>query len=152
MSLPQELVAPVTEDLRKEDLKFDIIKGIEHVNYQDGKLDAGDVEEGDWVRKTATGFAVPNASQTRCFPVVTGNNRYDSKATGNVTVIVGGNWIYQTTKFVAGSYTVGQALTVKDLGGGEKVPSAAGSGDVVCGRVFAYDAAKGILTIEVVTV
>ena len=152
MALPQESVAPITTDLRAEELKFDIIKGIEHVNYQDGKLDAGDMEEGDWVVKTATGFAAPGVTSKRCFPVVTGNNRYDAIATGNVTVIVGGNWMYQTKKFVAGSYTVGQALTVKDLGGGEKTPSAAGGGDVVCGRVFAMDSAKGVMTIEVVTV
>jgi hypothetical protein len=151
MALPQESVAPITTDLRAEELKFDIIKGIEHVNYQDGKLDAGDMEEGDWVVKTATGFAAPGLTSTRAYPVVTGNNRYDSLATGNVTVIVGGNWIYQTKKFVAGVYTPGQALTVKDLGGGEKVPSAAGGTDVICGRVFAYDAVKAILTIEVVS-
>jgi hypothetical protein len=151
MALPQESVAPITTDLRAEELKFDIIKGIEHVNYQDLKLDSGDVEEGDWVMKTATGCIAPSATPSRVYPVVTGNNRYDSLATGQVTVIVGGNWIYQTKKFVAGVYVPGQALTVKDLGGGEKVPSAAGGGDVVCGRVFAYDASKQFLTIEVVS-
>ena len=150
MALPQELLAPISEDLRKEINKFDIVKGIEHVNYIDGKLAAGkDVEEGDWVVGTSTGFDVPPTSQKKCFPVVTGNNRYDALATGNVTVIVGGGFIYQTTKFVAGSYTVGQALTVKDLGAGEKVPSAAGSGDVICGRVYSYDSAKGIMQILV---
>lgn len=151
MALPNELVAPITEDLRKEDLKFDIIKGIEHVNYIDGKLDANvDVEEGDWVIKTATGYGKPTNTAKLSYPVVTGNNRYDAIATGNVTVIPGGGWIYRTNKFVAGSYTLGQALTVKDLGGGEKVPSAAGGGDLVCGRVHAYDSAKGIMEILVV--
>jgi hypothetical protein len=144
MALPQELVAPITEDLRLEELKFDIVKGIEHVNYIDGKL-------GDWVVKTATGFAVPGLTSKRAFPVVTGNNRYDSLATGQVTVLVGGNWIYKTKKFVAGVYTVGQALTVYDLGAGEKVPSAAAGADIVCGRVYSYDAAKGIMEIEVVS-
>lgn len=151
MALPTELVAPITEDLRKEDMKFDIIKGIEHVNYTDGKLASGaDVEEGDWVVKTSTGFGLPTTTAKLSYPVVTGNNRYDAIATGNVTVIVGVGWIYKTTKFVAGSYTLGQALTVKDLGGGEKVPSAAGGSDVICGRVHAYDSAKGIMEILVI--
>ena len=148
--LPQESIAPITTDLRAEELKFDIVKGIEHVNYLDGKLAAGkDVEEGDWVIATATGFDVPGTTTKKAFPVVTGNNRYDAMATGNVTVIVSGGWIYKTKKFVAAVYTVGQALTVKDLGAGEKVPSAAGASDIICGRVMSYDAAKGVLEILV---
>ena len=146
MALPQELVAPITVDLRAEDLKFDIIKGIEHVNYIDGKLDSGDVEEGDWVQKTATGFAPPPSGSVKCYPVVTGNNRYDAMATGDVTVIVNGGWIYQTKKFTPGSYTVGQALTIK---GSSTVPQANGGSDITCGRVFAYDAAKGVMSILV---
>ena len=146
--LPQELVAPVTVDLRAADLKFDIVKGIEHINYIDGKLDAGDVEEGDWVQKTSTGFAVPPSGSVKCFPVVTGNNRFDALATGDVTVVIGGNWIYETTKFTGslGSYTVGQALTVK---GGTTVPQAAGSGDIVCGRVYAINTATNSMQILV---
>ena len=144
--LPQELVAPITVDLRADDLKFDIVKGIEHVNYIDGKLDAGDVEEGDWVVKTSTGFALPGASSVKAFPVVTGNNRYDALATGNVTVIVGGNWIYQTKKFSGSGFIVNQELTIK---GSVAMPQAAAPGDVICGRVYAYDAAKGVMSILV---
>lgn len=147
MSLPQELVAPITTDLRAEDLKFDIVKGIEHVNYIDGKLDAGDVEEGDWVVKTSTGFALPGASSEKAYPVVTGNNRYDALATGNVTVIVGGGFIYKTKKYAVDSYVVGQALTIK---GSSPLPQAAGGSDIVCGRVYAIDAAKGVMDILVV--
>ena len=147
MALPQELVAPINVDLRAEDLKLDIIKGIEFINYMDGKLDSGDVEEGDWVQKTATGFAPPPSGSVKCFPVVTGNNRYDALATGDVTVIVNGGWIYQTKKFTAGSYTVGQTLTIK---GSSTLPQAAGVGDVVCGRVFAINAATGVMQILVV--
>lgn len=149
--LPQERIAPISEDLRAESLKFDLIKGEEKINYVDGKLDSGNFEEGDWVIKTSTGFAAPTATASGAtFPVVTGNNRYDSLATGNVTVAVGGGFIYKTTKFVAGSYTVGQNLTVKDLGGGEKIPSAAGGSDAVLGRVWSYDSVKGIMEILVV--
>lgn len=149
MALPQENVAPITTDLRAEELKFEIVKGIEHVSMIDGKLASGDVEEGDWVEKTNTGFALPGATSKKCFPVVTGNNRYDALATGNITVAIGGDFIYKTKKFVTAAYTAGQALTVKNLGAGEKVPSAAGGGDIICGRVMSYDAAKGILEILV---
>lgn len=145
--LPQELVAPITEDLRAEELKFDILKGIEHVNYIDGKLPAGvDVEEGDWVVKTSTGFALPGASSVKAFPVVTGNNRYDAIATGDVTVIIGGNWVYQTKKFTGSGFIVNQELTIK---GSVATPQAAAPGDVICGRVYGYDAAKGVMQILV---
>lgn len=151
MALPQELVAPVTVDLRAEDLLLEITKGIEHVNYIDGKLDAGDVAPGDWVRKTTTGFAVPQVGNAvaHVFPVVVGNNQFDSLATGNVTVITNGGFIYKTKKFVAGSYSVGTNLCVKDLGAGEKIPSAAGGSDAIVARVWSYDAAKGIMEILV---
>jgi hypothetical protein len=150
MALPQELVSPISVDLRAEELKLDIVKGIEFLKVIDGKLDSGDAEEGDWVKRTATGFAPPSSSSVaHVYPVITGNNRYDSLATGQVTVAVGGGFIYKTKKFVSGSYAVGDKLCVKDLGGGEMVPSAAGGSDAVVARVFSYDAAKGIMEIEV---
>lgn len=151
MSLPQELVSPITVDLRAEDLKLDIVKGLETVKYIDGKLDAGDVEQGDWVRKTSTGFAVPQVGNAvaHVFPVVTGNTQFDALATGNVTVAVTGGFIYKTKKFVAGAYSVGQNLCVKDLGAGEKVPSAAGGSDAVVARVWSYDSVKGIMEVLV---
>jgi hypothetical protein len=149
--LPTENIAPVTGDMRAPDLLFDIIKGIENVNYIDGRWDkTQDVEEGDWVCATANGFEAPGTTAKMAFPVVTGNNRYDAIATGNVTIADCPGMIFQTKKFVPGSYVVGQALTVKDLGNGEKIPSAAGSSDQVCGRVFAMDAAKGVMQILVV--
>lgn len=154
MALPQELIAPIAEDLRKEDLSFDIVKGIEFISVIDGKLEGTPVpavSNGDWVQKTATGFAVPSTGNAvaSVFPVWTGNNRYDAIATGNVTVIVGGGFIYKTNKFVPGSYTVGQNLCVKDLGGGEMVPSAAGGSDAIVARVWSYDSVKGVMEILV---
>lgn len=152
MSLPTELIAPITVDLRAEDPKFDVIKGIEKMNLTDLKRDSAfDVEEGDWVRKTATGAALPQTGNAvaHVYPVVVGNNRYDAIATGNVTVAVNGGFIYRTKKFVAGSYSVGQNLCVKDLGAGEKTPSAAGGSDAIVARVWSYDAAKGIMEILV---
>jgi hypothetical protein len=154
MAIAQELVAPITEDLRAEDLKFDIVKGIEHVNYVDGKWVPGAataVEEGDWVTKTNSGYDVIAAGNgvANVYPVVEGNNRYDAIATGNVTVIEAGGFKYKTKKFVPGAYTVGMNLTVKDLGAGEMVPSAAGASDAIVARVMSYDAAKGVMDILV---
>lgn len=152
--IPQELVAPIAEDLRKEDMKFDIVKGIEHINYVDGKWAPGKdvaVEEGDWVTKTNVGYDIIAGGNgvANVYPVVTGNNRYDAIATGNVTIAHGGGFIYKTTKFVPGAYNVGANLTVKDLGAGEKVPSLAGANDAIVARVEEFDAAKGIMTISV---
>ena len=154
MTLQAELIAPIAEDLRKEDLAFDIVKGIEHINVVDGKLEGTplpSVGNGDWLMKTSTGFAVPTTGNAvaNVYPVWTGNDRYDGIATGNVTVIVGGGFIYKTNKFVAGSYSVGQNLCVKDLGGGEKVPSAAGGTDAIIGRVWSFDSVKGVMEILV---
>lgn len=153
MAIQSELVAPISVDLRAEDLSFDIIKGIEHINYQDGKQDdaSASFAPGDWARKTSTGYAVPQTGNAvaNVYPVVVGNNQYDALATGQLTVGVGGGFIYKTTKFVAGSYTIGQNLCVKDLGAGEKVPSAAGANDAIVGRVFDYDSVKGVMSILV---
>jgi hypothetical protein len=149
MSIASELVAPISVDLRAEDLKMDIVKGIEHISPIDGKLAAGlDVEPGDWVVKTATGFDKCPAGNgvPHVFPVWTGNNQYDALATGNVTVLQAGGFIYKTTKFVAGSYTVGQNLTVKNQ---SLVPEAAGGSDAIVARVYSYDSAKGIMEIQV---
>jgi len=153
MATQSELVAPITVDLRAPDLDFDIIKGIEHVNYQDGALvdKTLTVAPGDWMTKASNGFVVPATGNAvpNVYPVCVGNTQYDSIATGDLTVIVNGGFLYQTNKFVAGSYTVGQNLCVKDLGGGERVPSAAGSNDAIVARVYDYDSVKGIMTIQV---
>lgn len=147
-----ELIVPITEDLRKEDLRMDIIKGIERVNYKDEKLASGlSCAMGDWLVLNNSGVleapgatAVPNT-----YPVVVGNDQYDAQATGQATILIAGGFIYRTVKFAPGSYTVGMSLTVKDLGGGEMVPSQAGGGDPVMARVYKAPDAKGVMEIEV---
>lgn len=149
-----ELVAPITVDLRAPNLDFDIIKGIEHVNYDDQPNAGGPsvtVYPGDWMTLASNGLVVPATGNAvpNVYPVCVGNNQYDSQATGDLTIIVSGGFLYQTKKFVAGSYTVGQNLCVKNLGGGERWPSAAGGSDAIVARVFAYDSVTGIMTIQV---
>jgi len=147
-----ELVAPITEDLRKEDQRMDIIKGVEKVNLKDEKLSAGlATESGDWLVKddTETLVAPSVTAVANTFPVWVGNDQFDSQATGQATLVTSGGFIYRTTKFASGSYTAGQNLTVKDLGGGEKVPSAAGGSDPVLARVYTAPDAAGVMEIHV---
>ena len=154
MTLPQELVAPITVDLRKQSYLFDIIKGLEHVNYLDAPLASGNFAPGDWCVKTSNGFAPPATGNAAAnvYPVVVGNNEYDSLATGNITVIEGGGFMYNTTKLVAASYSLGQNLCVKDLGGGEQIPSAAGASDAVVARVYDLSIITGVGNVYTVEV
>lgn len=147
-----ELVAPISEDLRKSDDRFDVIKGIEFLKYKDEVYTAGaSFEMGDWVEKNASGVVAPAnaAGRPNVYPVVVGNDQFDAQATGQLTIAIGGGFIYRTTKFVAGSYTAGQNLTVRDLGAGEKVPSAAGGSDAIVARVYTAPDAKGVMEILV---
>ena len=152
--MSNELVAPITVDLRQENYNFNIVKGIEHVNYDDQLNVAGPslaVNPGDWMTLASTGLVVPATGNAvpNVYPVVVGNNEYDAQATGNLTIITNGGFIYQTNKYVAGSYTVGQNLCVKNLGGGERVPSAAGANDAIVARVFAINVSTGVMLIQV---
>lgn len=153
MSILPELVAPISVDLRASNENFDVIKGIEHINYQDVKLvnPALSVTPGQWMTLSSTGLVVPATGNAvpNVYPVVVGNNEYDSIATGDLTIAVSGGFVYRTNQYVAGSYTVGQNLCVKNLGGGEMVPSAAGSNDAIVARVFAVGVVQGTLDIQV---
>jgi hypothetical protein len=151
MSQP-ELIAPITSDLRQPDNRFDIIKGIEFVKYKDEKYTAGaSFEMGDWVEKNASGAVAPAnaAGRANVYPVVVGNDQFDSQATGQLTLALGGGFIYRTTKFVAGSYVEGNNLCVRDLGLGEKVPSLAGVNDAIVARVYTAPDSKGVMEILV---
>jgi hypothetical protein len=151
-----ELIVPLSTDLRKEDLRMDIIKGIEHVSPKDEVMVAGVVsggcEAGDWLVKGASGLAYPTTTAAaNTYPVWVGNDQLDAQATGKATIVVNGGFIYRSTKFVAGSYTAGQNLTVKDLGGGERIPSAAGGSDPILARVYTAPDAAGVMEILVLT-
>jgi hypothetical protein len=153
MALP-EVVAPISVDLRQEDNRLNIVKGIEFLKIKDEPMTAGVVSggctAGDWLVYGAGGLAYPTATAVaNTYPVWVGNDQYDAQATGNATILVGGGFIYRTIKYVTGSYVAGQNLTVKDLGGGEHVPSAAGGSDPVLARVFTAPDANGIMEILV---
>ena len=142
-----ELIAPISEDLRADKPAWEITKGIEKVNYLDLKNDtpATAFAAGDWVVRTSTGCAaVPSGNGPAALPVLVGNDQYDSQATGQLTVAVGGGFMAKTTKYKAGSYTVGASLCVKSDG-----LQVAGANDAIVARVMAYDSVKAIMEILV---
>jgi len=153
MSQP-ELVAPIGVDLRKEDNRLNIVKGIEFLKIKDEFMTAavktGGTTAGDWLVKGAGGLAYPTTTAVaNTYPVWVGNDQFDAQATGNATILLAGGFIYRTSKYVAGSYVEGQNLTVKDLGGGERVPSAAGGSDPILARVYTAPDANGVMEILV---
>jgi hypothetical protein len=154
MGTQPELVAPITVDLRAPDLDFDIIKGIEHVNYKDEALvvQTLNVGPGDWMVTSSAGLVAPTSGTAvaNTYPVCVGNNQFDAIATGDLTIIVGGGYLYQTNKFVVGSYTVGQSLTVKTLNAaGTGVLGAASGSDPILARVYAFDSVNGVMQVQV---
>lgn len=149
MSIASELVAPITVDLRAEDNTFNIIKGIEHVNYMDLVIDtaAQNLLPGLWVMKTSTGCVLPTSDGlANVYPVIVGNNEYDSLAIGSVTVGVGGGWLYKTTQFTAASYSIGDNLMIAGTTG--KLVAQTSTNAIVA-RVWAYDSVKAIMTVLV---
>lgn len=149
-----ENLVPLQEDLLLEVHKLDIFKGLEGIIRMDKKIADGELfAEGDWaVLNDSDELEAPSATPVpNCYPVWAGNSsgRTDVHATGKATILMGGRFLYRTDKFdSAPSYSVGDALTVKDLGGGEMVPTAASGVEPVLARVHKVPAA-GIIEIEV---
>lgn len=146
-----ERFVPVTEDLRLPDQRFDIVKGLEIVTQMlaDKKLADGETaEQGKWmVLNDSDELVTPTTTAVaNCFPVWSGTEGFDSKATGAATVIMGGGYRVQTNMYVAGSYANGQALTVKNTDG--KLEAAAGS-DPVVARVVKVPGADNVMEVLV---
>jgi len=146
-----EFIAPITVDLSTPDNQMDIIKGLEHINLVDVKFDPTlvlPVEPGDWMVKGATGQMVEPgvAAVASTYPIWVGNTQYDSMATGNLTLITNGGFIYRTNKYVAGVYPVGSNLTIKGL---IRVPQLAAGADPVLARVFTAPDSNGVMEIIV---
>ena len=116
-------VAPVGEDLTLEDLSLSVLRGLEKMYRVDKKVATGDsFVKGEWAVLDADGKASrPTATPVGgTYLVFSGTDRFDSKATNQVTLIMSYPVIAKTSKFNAGaSYAVGDYLTVKDLGAGE---------------------------------
>jgi len=152
--MANENLVPLQSDLTKDTYLLEVVRGLENIFRVDHAIAAGEsFGEGDWAVINNLGeLESPTATPVaNTVPVFAGNaeGRSDVHATGKATVIKGGRFFYKTEKFdAAPSYNVGDDLTVKDLGGGERVPTLAAGSDPVLARVSAIPAA-GIMEIEV---
>lgn len=144
-------VVPVSEDLTTEELGLSIVRGFDKMFRVDKKIGVGvDLVAGEWgvlgddgmvSRPTTTPVA-------NTYLVQAGTDRFDARATGQVTLIMNSNIIVKSNKFnTAGSYAAGVLLTARDTGTGAAVVTPAGAGEFVVGKVVEF--ANGILTYEV---
>jgi len=147
-------LVPLQEDLLNDVHYLDIFKNLEGVIRMDKAIAEGEsFSEGDWaVLNDSDELEAPSATPVRnTYPVWAGNaeGRTDVHATGKATILVGGRFFYRTTKFNdALSYSVGDALTIKDLGGGEMVPTKQAGVEPILAIVHKVPA-NGIMEIEV---
>ena len=147
-------LVPLSEDLLNPTYKLEIIRGLEGLMRVDKKLADGVIfEEGDWaVLNDSDELVAPTATPVaNTFPVWAGNaeGRSDVHATGKATILIAGRFVYRTTKFDAGPvYSVGSPLTIKDLGGGERVPTLQSGTEPIVARVLAVPAV-GVMEIQV---
>lgn len=150
-----ENLVPLTQDLLDPEYKLEIIRGLEGLIRVDKTIADGEIfDEGDWaVLNNNDELVAPTATPVaNTFPVWSGNaeGRSDVHATGKATILMGGRFVYKTSKYdTAPSYNTGDALTVKDLGGGEMVPTIQSGTEPVLARVHKVPAG-GFMEIEVV--
>ena len=133
-------VAPIGEDLTKEDLTLSILRGLEGMYRVDKKVATGaSFLKGEWAVLDSDGKADrPGATPVgHTYLVFCGTDRFDARATGQVTLIMGKSVVAKTSRYDDGqSYAVGDYLTVKDLGGGEAHVTKAGAGEARLGAVL----------------
>ena len=132
-------IVPLQEDLTKEELRLSILRGIENAFRVDKKLASGEsLELGEFgVLQNDDTMARPGATPSAAtYLVFCGSERYDSHATGQITLIMNSNLIAKTSRYnQAGSYSVGTELTVKDLGAGQASLTPASNGEFVLAKV-----------------
>lgn len=155
--MANENLVPLQEDLLLETPLLEVIRGLEDLIREDITIADGETfEEGDWaVINDDYELEAPGASPVHnCVPVWAGNaeGRSDVAATGKATVLRRARpFIYRTSKFnTSASYNVGDALTVKDLGGGEKTLTKAAGAEAVLARVSKV-VSNSVLEVEVVS-
>lgn len=132
-------IVPVKEDLATPYSAFEIIRGWEKMHRVDKEITDGvEFLEGEWAVLGNNGkLTRPTASPVaNSYLVIAGTNRFDVAATGQATIVMASKVIVRTERYDdSGSYNVGDNLTVKNLGGGEAVVTAAGGTDPVLARV-----------------
>lgn len=145
---------PVGEDLTQENLSLSVLRGLERMHRVDKKSEpALSLVSGEWGvlgndNTVGRPGSVPVAATYLCF---LGTDRFDAKASGQVTLIMNSPVIVKSNKFnSAGSYVVGTYLTVKDLGGGEASVTPASAGEYAVAKV--NEVGQGYLVYEVIPV
>jgi len=148
-------MAPLQSDLTVDTNYLEVIKGLDNVLRTDKTISAGFVVgEGDWaVLDDNDELVAPAAGPVaNTYPVWAGNEsgRSDVHATGMATILMGGRFIYRTTKYnTAGSYSVGTPITVK-VDATIYCPTPATGTEAVLGRVTKVPA-NGVIEIEVIS-
>lgn len=145
ISVSDVRTSPVGEDLTT-DASFSIVRGLETMYRVDKKKAAGiSLVQGEWaVLNSAGEAAAPSATPVaQTYLVFLGSDRFDSHATGAVTLVMNSAIILKTSLFEAASYNVGQLLTVK----ASKKLVGAGAGEWAFGKVV--ELASGVMTVEV---
>jgi hypothetical protein len=149
--ISQNRVVPLQEDLTKEDLRLNVLRGHESMFRVDKKFAQGEsLQLGEWgcLQNDGT-VARPGATPVaETYLVFCGNERFDAMATGQVTLIMNSPVIIKTNRYnQAASYSVGSLLSVKDLGAGEANLTLAAAGEFCVGKV--QEVGSGYLIVEV---
>lgn len=114
-------VAPVGEDLTLPEGRLEILRGFENMYRVDKAY--GTSQEfalGEWACLHADGkaYRAGAAPVVPTYLVVGGTDRFDAKATGQITMVMASQIMAKTTQYNSAlSYVVGDYLTVKNLGG-----------------------------------
>ena len=143
-------VAPIGEDLSTEDLSLQVLRGLEKMYRVDKKVAAANAfAKGEWAVLNVDGKAErPSTSPVGgSYLVFCGTDRFDSRATGQVTLIMSHPVVVKTSNYDVGqTYNVGDYLTVKDLGGGESTVTSWGTSEPKQARVL--EVGNGYLVFE----
>lgn len=145
-------IVPAQEDLATPVDDFEIIRGWTQMHRASKPLATGVVcTTGEWLVLGDNGkLTRPSATPVaNTFLVLDGTNRYDVAALKEATIIMASKIVVRTKLYDhTVNYSVGDNLTVKDLGNHEAIPTAATGADPVLARVVGIP--NGFLEYEVV--
>lgn len=119
------------------------------VTLTEGTLAVIDSATGNLALPTAVSVQGAAAGPTKFRMVIQGNDQFDGKFVGKA-VTLRGAFTVATDKFVAGSYTPGQLLTVHvavDASQGW-LCARTGTNEQVVGEVESYDSVNGVLVVS----
>jgi hypothetical protein len=128
VAISENRTVPVQEDLTREDLQLSILRGLEKMHRVDKKVAAGvSLVKGEWavLKDDDTVERAGADAVANCYLVFAGTDRFDAKATGQVTIIMASQIVVKTTMYDAtADYHVGDLLSVKAVTGSSYVTKA----------------------------